>query len=669
LYENFDENEIAEEGDGSRLNGNNKYLQARNNKRSHTDSKRDSEQVPQHLGQSDYIKDLSRINFELLEESQEVIEFQTESKDHSIMEEKKSDELSQILTVHETKLSQTNLQLQTEPKEEVKQYQNNTKSANKKTVPLRCDSPGPRRATDTQSIEKKEIVDEYSQDQIFSDDMSDSSGDILQNPCDVKMMAPYDQRKELGPEEVERNKKLNIMYEELEDSGSDGSGPANQEDPNHLASIIEEDDEATDYQRSRSRSKSGTISPAFDNPKYEVLRSNNRPSDAKPLFVNHHNADLIDEDDEAPAKHQSSSVKNAKEVKKDVKKEIVKPKLKKKPVKKKDFEVPKPSVNLNEIQSNKSASMQHDEKNSNIAQASVMPYQLDESEKANVINLENSVKLDEHEASDDPPAPEPQIKVGKTHSPRENSKAVRKVEPEKVSTPAFHGPKQLKLLFTMLQDIGEEKTIIFSEFLHFYIMVYEIAANKRISTVKTLTPIIERMTRNAGKPETNIPHFLWAFMNPDRQEVLRKKTLRDIIKSCYDKNSKGRKTLLDSLEETIRHNERDSVDTQKNIRLTFNYPGTKRALINFANTISKIDSRISLAKDVSIFVASSIRETFLFNNEFFKDPIQGIETGPVYQEEPVEPMQHPVSKSHNRYYQYEEPNDLSQPGNFIILNV
>jgi hypothetical protein len=121
------------------------------------------------------------------------------------------------------------------------------------------------------------------------------------------------------------------------------------------------------------------------------------------------------------------------------------------------------------------------------------------------------------------------------------------------------------------------------------------------------------------------------------------------------------------LEETIRHNERDSVDTQKNIRLTFNYPGTKRALINFANTISKIDARISLAKDVNNFVANSIKETFLFNNEFFKDPIQGIETGPVYQEEPVEPMQNPAGKSHNRYHQYEEPNDLSHPGNFIIF--
>jgi hypothetical protein len=527
LCENFDENEIAEEGDGSTLNGNEKYLQARNSKTLHTDSKRDSEQVPQHLGQSDYIKDLSCINFELLEESQEVIEFQTESKDHSLSVDKKSVEFSPISKLHKSKPSQTYLQLQTEPTEEIKQYHNSTKSENKNRVSLPRDSPGPRRATDTQSIEKKEIEDECIQDLMLSDEMSDSSGDILHNPCDVKMMAPYDQRKELGPEEVERNKKLNIMYEELEDSGSDGSGPANQEDPNHLASIIEEDDEATDYQRSRSRSKSGTLSPAFDNPKNELFRSNNRPSDAKPLFVNQQNADLIDEDDEPPVKHEKSILKNAKEVKK----EIVKPKLKKKPVKKKDLEVPKPSDNVNKTQSMKSASLQRDEKNSNIAQASVMPYQLNESEKANIINLENSVKLDEHEASDDLPAPEPQTKVSKIHSPRENSKSIRKVEPEKVSTPAFHGPKQLKFLYTMLQDIGEERTIIFSEFLHFYIMVYEIAANKRISTVKTLTPIIERMRRNAGKPETNIPHFLWAFMNPDRQEVLRKKTMRDIIKS------------------------------------------------------------------------------------------------------------------------------------------
>lgn len=77
-------------------------------------------------------------------------------------------------------------------------------------------------------------------------------------------MAPYDQRKELSSEEAkgEVKRKLNINYEELEDSGSDGSEELARSDPNHLASIIEEEEEATEYQRSRSRSNSGSASPA-----------------------------------------------------------------------------------------------------------------------------------------------------------------------------------------------------------------------------------------------------------------------------------------------------------------------------------------------------------------------------------------------------------------------
>jgi len=82
-------------------------------------------------------------------------------------------------------------------------------------------------------------------------------------------MAPYDQRKELGTEvKPIENKKLNILYEELEDSGSDGSGFNNPEDQNHLASIIEEEEEATEYQRSRSRSKSHGQSPIHDSKIY-----------------------------------------------------------------------------------------------------------------------------------------------------------------------------------------------------------------------------------------------------------------------------------------------------------------------------------------------------------------------------------------------------------------
>ena len=134
------------------------------------------------------------------------------------------------------------------------------------------------------------------------------------------------------------------------------------------------------------------------------------------------------------------------------------------------------------------------------------------------------------------------------------------------------------------------------------------------------------MRRAPRKPETNMPHFIWAFMNPDRHEVLRKKTLKDLIKTSYDNNGKGRKGLLDSLERVIRHNEMASEETSKNIRLTFNYPGTKRALIYFANIIAKIDNKIAMARDTQYFITRTMKEAHLFENFFFIDPIQGITT-------------------------------------------
>ena len=134
------------------------------------------------------------------------------------------------------------------------------------------DSPGPKREAMARSIQNKHLDEgSMNDEQMYSDENSDSSGDILPNPYDIKKMVPYDQRKEPGGDEAtNNNKKLNIMYEELEDSGSEGSDPRNREDPNHLASIIEEEEEATEYQRSRSRSRSGNGSPVPSNTKLNV---------------------------------------------------------------------------------------------------------------------------------------------------------------------------------------------------------------------------------------------------------------------------------------------------------------------------------------------------------------------------------------------------------------
>ena len=147
-------------------------------------------------------------------------------------------------------------------------------------------------------MKNKDIEDSGSwhEEPIFSDENSDSSGDILPLPSDIKKMVPYDQRKELGlPIDPEVNsKKLNIMYDELEDSGSEGSGIINKDDPNHLASIIEEEEEATEYQRSRSRSKNESPIPGPTNLKTTTVGGNDKQKESELKLNNMKEAKLDD---------------------------------------------------------------------------------------------------------------------------------------------------------------------------------------------------------------------------------------------------------------------------------------------------------------------------------------------------------------------------------------
>ena len=169
------------------------------------------------------------------------------------------------------------------------------------------------------------------------------------------------------------------------------------------------------------------------------------------------------------------------------------------------------------------------------------------------------MKLDER--SEGPIAPSTAPKEHKMRSP--TGRLAKRSDSEKAFNLTWHGPKHLKSIFTIIQELGDEKHMVFGEFLHFYLMVAEISKNKRISGVKSIAPLVDRWRRASGKPEANMPYFLWAFMNPDRQPILKKKIIRDVLKVCNDNKNKGRKNLLDSLEEIVRNSERDFVDTQK----------------------------------------------------------------------------------------------------------
>lgn len=163
------------------------------------------------------------------------------------------------------------------------------------------------------------------------------------------------------------------------------------------------------------------------------------------------------------------------------------------------------------------------------------------------------------------------------------------------------------------------------------------------------------------------PHYIWAFVNPQRADVVKKKTIRDVIKAWVDNHSHGRKKLLDAVEEIIRNNEKESSEALKSknlevfktlyidLRLTFNYPGTKRALISYAQNLSKIDGRVSLSKEFSSCVDKAANNHENFKRAVFYDPIQGVEK-PVSQQ--IEDMEVPL-RLNNYFPMQETPHTLN----------
>ena len=124
----------------------------------------------------------------------------------------------------------------------------------------------------------------------------------------------------------------------------------------------------------------------------------------------------------------------------------------------------------------------------------------------------------------------------------------------------------LKIIYSILQDIGDERQISFGEFMYFYLILNEISNNARGNAFKSFSNLLDKLSKTHNKIEVNQPHFLWAFMNPDRSKLVKKKTIKDVLKAWCENRVKGRKSLLDSLEEIIW-----SVETSTESKRSKNY--------------------------------------------------------------------------------------------------
>jgi hypothetical protein len=161
-----------------------------------------------------------------------------------------------------------------------------------------------------------------------------------------------------------------------------------------------------------------------------------------------------------------------------------------------------------------------------------------------------------HQAEQTQPAQTPPQNIRKMRSPV-GSRHGKQAEPgSKTVNFSWYGSKQLKLIYTILHDMGDDKVLGYSEFLHFYTIVNEVAGGSKGKT-KPVTTLFDRVN-DPQNMNTEDPHFIWAFINPQRESLIKKKTIRDVIKASIDNNSKGRKNLLDSVEEVIRNSEKDN---------------------------------------------------------------------------------------------------------------
>lgn len=147
-------------------------------------------------------------------------------------------------------------------------------------------------------------------------------------------------------------------------------------------------------------------------------------------------------------------------------------------------------------------------------------------------------------------------------SPGAGPKPSKKTDADKGIAFAWYGSKQLKLIYTILHEIGDEKVINFGEFLYFYTIINEIINLSKVKGAKTVTNLAEKVS-NSDSFNSEEPHFIWAFVNPQRADLVKKKVIRDVIKACVDNFSKGRKNLLDAIEEVVRNSDRDSIAALK----------------------------------------------------------------------------------------------------------
>ena len=138
--------------------------------------------------------------------------------------------------------------------------------------------------------------------------------------------------------------------------------------------------------------------------------------------------------------------------------------------------------------------------------------------------------------------------------------------------------KEVNALNELLNSISPDKSICYTQFYQFYDTL------KQLTEVKRYYKPDDSDNSMISQMPTKTTDFLWFLINPDKMESIRRKTIRDFVRIVSDNKNQQRKVIIDCVEDYMMRTCSDDKQEQV-IRASFNYPGAKRSIVEFANIL------------------------------------------------------------------------------------
>ena len=123
---------------------------------------------------------------------------------------------------------------------------------------------------------------------------------------------------------------------------------------------------------------------------------------------------------------------------------------------------------------------------------------------------------------------------------------------------------------------------------------------------------------NEKLPNVRQVDYLWFILNPMKEPTLRKRLILNFIKIVNDTKDYPRKAFIQQMEDFILKLRENDPEFERLVKISFNYPGAKRSLIDFSKVFQKLKFSL-IPKEVRSIQSASLQ--YSSAQHVFSDPV------------------------------------------------